>query len=635
VSDLSRFRDTFFQEAAEHLEAMESTLLSLNSGRADPDALNCIFRCAHSMKAGAGMFGFDAIRQFTHVLENLLDRMRNGEVAVSAARTELLLRSVDLLRKLLDGAARGETGTPPELGALLAELSATPIQPAETEYAIRFEPEPDLFRLGLDPFLVLSDLAGMGRILTVEADLSRLPPLAALEPDVCYLGWQLRLATSATVEEIRDVFAFVEDVATVSIEPAAGGATTPSPAVSKTVARAPAREGSIRVTSEKVDRLIDLVGELVIAQSMTAQIMNGFTADRLPRLQEAIADVDRYTRELQERAMRIRMLPIGSIFSRFPRLAHDTAQLLAKQVALQINGEETELDKSMVERITDPLTHLVRNAIDHGIETPEERRQAGKPPEGSLRLSAHYEGGNVIVQVSDDGRGLDTARIRAKAIERSLIGAGDELNDEQIHALVFRPGFSTAKTVSDLSGRGVGLDVVKQSVEAVNGTVAVHSMPGGGCEFRLKLPLTLAIMDGLLLKVGEQTYILPLVSIVESIRPRREQVHGMAGRGEVIVVRNEPLPLVRLHRIFRVPTEVEEPSRGLTVIVEHERRQLALLVDELLGQQQVVIKSLETNFRKVKGITGATILGDGRAALILDVAGIVEMSRAGRSSAAA
>lgn len=648
--DLSQFRETFFQEAAEHLQTMESGLLSLRPPDGDPEILNAIFRGAHSMKAGAGTFGFDVVGRFTHTLESLLDRMRSGEVGLSAKLTDLLLRSVDLLRALLDSAASGGTGVPPEMEELVAQLSGvrdggpdappkadTPVgerRRNSTEYAIEFEPGPEVFRLGLDPLLVLRDVAELGRVLSVEADLRRLPPVGELEPEECYLAWRIRLQTSAGEDEVRDVFAFFEGVAEVSVEAVAEHGAGPSdqPRLGE---RASSRETSIRVSSAKVDRLIDLLGELMIAQSVATQIMDGYTPDRLPHLQEAMTDIERYTLELQERAMRIRMLPMGTIFNRFPRLVHDTAQALGKDVELRIGGEETELDKGMVERIADPLTHLVRNAVDHGIELPEDRRGAGKPAQGLLRLSAFHQGGNVVIEVADDGRGLDTARIRRKGIERGLIAAEDDLTDEQIQALIFRAGFSTAERVSDLSGRGVGMDVVKRSVDALNGTVSLESAPGKGTCFRIRLPLTLAILDAMLLKVGEQTYVLPLVSIIESIQPRREHVRAIAGQGEVITVRGEPLPLLRLHRIFNVATEITDPARGLVVIIEHGSGEAALLVDEILGQQQVVVKSLETNFRKVEGITGATILGDGRAALILDVAEIMEMSRTGVRSAAA
>lgn len=635
--DLSRFRETFFQEAAEHLETMESALLSLRAGQSDGETLDAIFRAAHSIKAGAATFGFDAATRFTHVLESLLDRMRNGEIDRSAALVEVLLRAVDVLRLLVDAAAR-ESEPPAIWEELVNELDrvggarepakeAVAATPRETEYAIRFEPRPELLRLGLDPLLVLRDLAQLGS-LAATADLSRLPALESLDPETCYLGWRLRLETSAGLDRIHDAFAFVEDVATVAIEPVPAEVPTAISQPRLPTGPGAALRDTIRVSTEKVDRLIDLVGELVIAHSMAAQIMSGFSLDRLPQLEAAMTDLERHTRELQDRAMRIRMTPVGTIFSRFPRLVHDTGQALGKQVSLEISGEETELDKGVVEGIADPLTHLVRNAVDHGIETPAERLQAGKPAEGSLRLSAYHQGGNVIVEVQDDGRGLNTERIRAKGIERGLITAEEELSEEQVHALIFRPGFSTSDTVSDLSGRGVGMDVVKKSVEALKGAVTVNTGLGRGCTVRIKLPLTLAILDGLLLRVGEHTYVMPLVSIVESIRPRREQVRDMAGRGEVVVVRKEPLPLLRLGRMFHIPAEVDDPARGLVVIVEHEGRQLALLVDELLGQQQVVVKSLETNYRKVDGITGATILGNGRAALILDIAGLVAMSRA-------
>jgi len=639
--DLSQFRDTFFQEAGEHLGTMESELLSLRAGRADGETLNAIFRCAHSIKAGAGTFGFEAMARFTHVLENLLDRLRNGEMEASEALVELLLRAVDVLRALVDAAA--SQSAPPavweevigELDGALGRPAAVPAKPAapsaersgENEYDIAFEPAPEMFRLGLDPFLVLRDLAQLGT-LAAEADLGRLPPLETMDSQTCYLRWRLRLKTNAAMEQIRDAFAFVEDVAVISIQPAAApAAAAPVAEVQRTGLRAVAREVSLRVATAKVDHLIDLVGELVIAQSMAAQIMNGFSMARLAQLQAAMADIERYTRELQERAMRIRMMPVGTVFSRFQRLVHDTAQALGKQVSLEISGEETELDKSVVERIADPLTHLVRNAIDHGIETPAERQQAGKPPEGRLRLTAYHQGGNVIIEVSDDGRGLDTSRIRAKAIERGLIGAGEDLPEEQIQALIFRPGFSTADQISDLSGRGVGMDVVKKNVDALGGAVMLQTEWGRGATVRIKLPLTLAILDGLLLGVGAQTYVLPLVSIVESIRLRPEDVRNVAGCGDVITVRREPIPLVQLARIFNLG-QTGDAAGGLVVIVEHDARHWALEVDELLGQQQVVVKSLETNFRKVEGITGATILGDGRAALILDVAGIVAMSGA-------
>jgi two-component system chemotaxis sensor kinase CheA len=375
-----------------------------------------------------------------------------------------------------------------------------------------------------------------------------------------------------------------------------------------------------------VDELINLVGELVIAQSMTVEIANHFTPARLPELQAALNETGRNTRELQERVMAIRMLPVGSIFARLPRIVHDIAGANGKSIGLDWTGEETELDKGVLEGMMDPLTHLVRNAADHGIESRERRRAAGKPEQGAIHLHARHQGGNFLIEISDDGQGLNLARIREKAIERGLMTASEDLGPEQIQAFIFHPGFSTAEQISEVSGRGVGMDVVRKNVEALGGTVTLRSAEGKGTTIGIKLPLTLAVLDGQVVRVGDQTYVLPLVSIVESIQPSREQVRAVAGQGEVVMLRREPLPLLRLHRIFGVPTEVVEPSRGLVAVVEHENRRLALLVDELLNQQQVVIKSLQSNFHKVEGAMGATILGDGRVSLILDIAGLVELS---------
>ncbi len=652
--DLERFRDAFFQEAFEHLAELEAGLLRLEHAGTDSELLNSIFRGAHSIKGGAGTFGLDGTTRFTHVLESLLDRLRSGGIGVSRELTDLLLRAVDVLRQTLEAARAGgdDSELPEGAGAVLGEMTARcgvpeqapPEEPSEPDaapteavYQIRFEPGPELFRTGLDPLLVLRDLAQLGELLEVSAGVERLPALAELDPEVCHLAWKLRLHTTASIAAIRDVFAFVEDVAVVEIaaenapehtpQNAPATAAPPQPARSAASQGKPAGSASIRVPTEKVDQIINLVGELVIAQSMATQVMNNFTEARLGDLQVAVSELERYTRELQERVMRVRMLPIGTIFGRFPRLVRDTAAALGKQAALEMSGEDTEMDKGVVERIADPLMHLIRNAVDHGIETGADRMAAGKPEQGVIRLAASHQGGNVVIEISDDGRGLDARRIRAKAIERGLLGPEAELSDEQAVSIIFEPGFSTAATVSDLSGRGVGMDVVRKNVDALNGAVGVTSSPGRGTTVRIKLPLTLAILDGLCLRIGEQKFILPLAAIVESIRPLPGAVKTVAGRGETVLVRGEPVAMLRLHALFHVPDAETDPNQALLVIVEHEGRRLALLVDELLGQQQVVIKSLETHYRKVDGITGATILGDGRAALILDVAGIAQMAR--------
>jgi two-component system chemotaxis sensor kinase CheA len=472
-----------------------------------------------------------------------------------------------------------------------------------------------------------------------------------LAPEECYLSWAVRLSTDRNPDEIRAVFVFVEDSSQISIEatssiPDAGGATGGQPCVGEADAndQAPpakastplpsashhAEASSIRVSVEKVDELINLVGELVIAQSMVNQVLDRIPPEILPVMQGALTTMDRCTRDLQERVMSVRMVPLANVFRRFPRVVRDLAGALNKQIVVKITGEETELDRQMIEQIADPLTHLLRNAVDHGIETPEDRQQSGKPPEGTVALNAYHEGGNVVIEVSDDGRGLDRQRIRAKAVSQGLIRPEDDLSEAQVHELLFAPGFSTADKVTDVSGRGVGMDVVKRNVEALNGSVSIESSPGRGSTFRIRLPLTMAILDGLAASLGGDVYIFPLLSVIESLRPKAGEVKSIAGRGEMVMVHGNPAPLLRLHRIFHCPDAIADPTRGLVVIVEHQQNKLGILVDELLGQMQVVMKSIETNYEKVEGISAATILGDGQVAFILDVPGLCRLARRAR-----
>jgi two-component system chemotaxis sensor kinase CheA len=666
--DLSRFKAVFFEESAEHLETMERALLQLEE---DPslaaDLLGEIFRAAHSIKGSSGTLGFDDILRFTHAVETLLDKMRGGLAPVTPDAVDLLLRATDVMAELLD-VAKDESGrTPQAMGAVLAAVDAAiesveglnaagGVAPqgvvvdddleadgARRVWRIRFEPSPDLFRQGVDPLLVLRDLAGLGTVLRSDLDLDRIPAFAELESDTCHLGWTIDIETDEPLDEIRDVFAFAEYGARLDIDevPLAeqgslGGTPArsadgegPAEAVS-VVPRASrvAEQASIRVPVEKVDALINLVGEMVIGQSMIAEFLNGSGGlefdeagflERLARLREASAQMGRNTRDLQERVMAIRMVPIATTFQRFPRMVRDVAGALGKKVRVVLSGEETELDKGVVERIGDPLNHLVRNAVDHGLETAEDRRAAGKSETGELRLAAFTEGGNVVIEVKDDGRGLDLDRIRKKAIERGLIGPDDRPTTQQLQAMIFEPAFSTADKVSDLSGRGVGMDVVKRNVEALNGTIQISSEPGVGTCFRIKLPLTLAILDGLTLAIGRETLIVPLLSVVESLRPAREDVQTFQGRGEVVLLRGQAVPLLRLHRVLGLEAEITNPWEGIVVIVEHEGRRVAWLVDRLVSQQQVVVKSLDSNFQRVEHVMGATILGDGSVALILDV----------------
>lgn len=683
--DLSRFKDTYFEEASEHVATIESALLSLEEQAGDREVLDAIFRAAHSVKGGSGIFGLTAIGEFTHALESVLDRLREGELACTRDLVDLLLQANDVLRGLLASARTG-VAEPGERDAVLACLGqvlagATPAEAtsdvaaaacalpaaasaaspdivapivATPHWRVRFVPSRDLFRQGLDPIVLFRDLADLGSLVEVTLDDGFLPDHATFDAETCYLAWTFLIEANITESVLRDVFLFAEDGAVLEIarvDTAPPAITTPTAVAGAMVSATPvaspaerrvadrrvssdrrsgAEQASIRVATEKVDRLIDLVGEVVISQSMVATLIDTFTPERLLQLRDAVSVLARNTRELQERIMGIRMMPVGGVFARFPRVVHDIAGALGKDIQVVFEGEETELDKGVVEAIGDPLTHLVRNAADHGIELPADRVAAGKPAQGTIRLSAFTRGGNVVIEVADDGKGLDRARILEKAIAQGLVQPHEVLTDEQVHGLVFAPGFSTAAQVSSLSGRGVGMDVVRRNVQALNGTVALESAPGRGSVCRITLPLTLAILDGQSLTVGGGQYVLPITSIVESLRPRREDVQVIVGRGEVVLVRGEAVPLVRLHRLFGVPTDRTTPSTGIVVLVEHDGQRAALLGEELLGQQQVVIKSLDTHYRRTEGLMGATIMGDGSVALILDVPGLLRLAGQGR-----
>ncbi|HFE37019.1 MAG TPA: chemotaxis protein CheA, partial [Gammaproteobacteria bacterium] len=402
----------------------------------------------------------------------------------------------------------------------------------------------------------------------------------------------------------------------------------------KPAAKKPVDQGSIRVGIDKVDALINMVGELVITQSMLSQLGEDMDQSKIEKMQDGLGQLERNTRELQESVMRIRMLPISFAFQRFPRMVRDLSQKLGKEIELRLLGEQTELDKTVMEKIGDPLVHLVRNSIDHGIESPEEREAAGKPRMGVVELNAFHQGGNIVIEIDDDGKGIDKDVVLAKAIENGVVSENESLTDEQIYDLIFAPGFSTAKVVSDVSGRGVGMDVVKRNIRELGGNIEVKSTKGVGSKIIIRLPLTLAILDGQLIRVGKDTYIIPLVSIIESLQVRNEQVNGIAGQAELYKLRDEYVPIVRLHDVLNLKPDSEKLTDGLLVIVEGDGGQAGLFVDDLLGQQQVVIKSLETNFRPVEGVSGATILGDGTVALILDVAGLVKLSKQERIKAA-
>jgi two-component system chemotaxis sensor kinase CheA len=683
--DLSQFRQTFLLESADHIASMESELLELRSSPADIELLNSIFRAAHSIKGGAGSFEMTSLVRFTHSLENLLDRLRSLEIQATNEVIDILLRSVDVLRGLLDADADAPMSadameldeqiaglTPAESPTTVAtpEEALSPIEDGREIklYKVEFHPDRELFSSGTNPIVLLRNLAALGTVSCCHLHTENLPVLADLDPSQCYLSWTVELASRCAEAELREVFEFVEHLAEIRIScsdvlPQLDSSLAHNPSVVLDIANSPTpndrsrsaerrkapeadrrqssmrpvasgESGSIRVAIDKVDRLIDLVGELVIAHVMTAQMVEDFEPSCLPKLREAVVAMERNTRELHERVMAIRMLPVGTLFQRYARTVYDIAQSTGKQIRLELSGEETEIDKSMLELLGDPLVHLVRNAADHGIESAEKRKVAGKPEEGVITLRAFHRAGRIVIEISDDGAGIDTDRVRSKAIERGLIGPDSQLSNEQLQMLIFEPGFSTSEIVSDLSGRGVGMDVVKRNVQQLNGTVTLASEKGHGSTVSIELPLTLAILEGLLVRVGDRTLVLPLLSVIETVPLGDEQIVRVAEQGEVVVIREQSIPLLRLSRFLGLPQEKagagqapqQDSSRKLAVIVEAGKRKVGLVVDELLGQQQVVVKSLERNLHRVNGIMGATILGDGCVAPIIDVGGIAAMN---------
>ena len=646
---LAQFQQVFIEESLEGLDTMESSLLALDDG-SDGELVHTIFRAAHSIKGGAATFGFPEMSSFTHEAESLLDEVRSGKRAIDGSIIELLLRTVDCLRGMFARAQAGQPlndavaeGLRQELAAAMgrgAPAGSTQARRAADQadaWTVRFRPHAGMLAGGNEPLRLIRELAELGE-LTVVAEFDRLPAtLAALEPTECLLGWTISLNGPVKRADISAVFDWVEGECDLAIEAkhaaarpseapaqAAPAAAVADAGAARTQREASTESSSVRVSIDKIDGLINLVGELVITQSMLDTFRGEYDASRLALLEQGLAQLARHTRELQENIMGIRMLPIASVFNRFPRMVRDISQKLGKQVKLELVGEQTELDKTVLEKIGDPMVHLVRNAIDHGLETPDKRRATGKGDLGTLKLQASHRGGNIVVEVSDDGAGLNRDAIVAKAVERGLIANGEGLSDEAVADLIFQPGFSTAAVTTDLSGRGVGMDVVRRNVADLGGTVTIRSTQGKGSVFTITLPLTLAIIDGLTAAVGDERYIVPLVSIVESVQLKSEAVRSVAG-GELFRFRGEYLPVIRLHDVFACENAVNSIEQGLMVVVEGDGSRVGLFIDGLIGQQQAVVKSLEANYRRVQGVSGATILSDGSVALIVDIAGLVRL----------
>jgi two-component system chemotaxis sensor kinase CheA len=675
--DLTQFIPSFLEESFEGLELMESSLLNLEQG--DDETINSIFRAAHSIKGGAGTFGFNHVTEFTHLVETLLDEMRDGRRNIEQDDVELLLESVDCMRLLIEAIrdeqecdsekiAENSTRLEETLAssgngnteALLINVDDTTDNNTDiTRWQIKFIPEHHLVQTGNDPLLLFNALADLGEISLV-ADAKDLPALSDIDAEELYLSWQLTLCSNASEADIKEVFEWVEDeceliitkedhIPEVNVEEVIEANTldessqdeaanittpiedscpepTPKNTPDKPAGKSKNDLGSIRVGVDKVDSLINLVGELVITQSMLSELGNDFDLSKVERLNAGLEQLLQNTKELQESVMRIRMLPISFVFNRFPRLVHDLSKKTGKEIELILKGEQTELDKTVMEQIGDPLVHLVRNAVDHGIESAQVRLANGKPEKGSIVLDAFHQGGSICIEISDDGGGIDRQAVFNKALEKGLVDEKTTLSDSQVFDLLFEPGFSTAKEVSDISGRGVGMDVVKKNIQSLGGRIQVESEQGKGSTFRVNLPLTLAILDGQLVRVGKEVYIIPLITIVESLQPQKELINRVSGDMLLYRLREDNVPVIPIYQLFNIPCEFEHIESCLLVVVEADGQKIGLMVDDLLAQQQVVIKSLNDNYQQVQGVSGATILGDGSVAMILDVPGIIEMA---------
>ncbi len=634
--------DTFMQEAEELLVSIEQSALTLSGGEASAETIHELFRAFHNLKGSGAMCGLDAVAGFSHHVETLLDRVREGTVPVTPKLAEAVLAARDQLKLLLAAEQGGESvaaGSTDQLIAMLAELSgarapagtpaaqpAAPVEQArEQVWTIRFRPGLDLFACGGNPILLFRDLRKLGPC-EITAHTEKVPPLDQIQPDLCYLAWTVTLRTIADRNAIRDVFLFVEDQSELEIEPveAAPSSAEPAPRVRKPaadgVSKALAKESTVRVPSGRLDRLVNLVGELVMNQSRLTQAASQVAA---PELANPVQEIERLIAELRDDVLGIRMLPIGTLFGRFRRLVHDLSKELGKEVDLITQGAETELDKSILDQLGEPLVHLLRNSIDHGIETVAQRIERGKPQRGTIRLMAEHTGSDVVVSIEDDGGGIDREAVRARAIERQLIPADAHLNDKDVWNLLLLPGFSTARQVTNVSGRGVGMDVVKRQIDVLRGSLSISSKEGESTRISITLPLTLAIIDGLLVQLGRDQFIIPMAAITENVELHRAERLRNNGRN-VVAVRGDLVPYIDLRQAFRV--EGDAPPIEKIVIVRHEDQRVGIVVDRVLGTHQTVIQSLGRFFRGIKVVSGATIMGDGRVALILDICAVVRFA---------
>lgn len=644
ASSVERFRQSFREEAREIVVELEATLLELHQSPSDPELVGKAFRGLHTIKGSGSMFGFDVLAAFTHELENAFDSVRTGTIGVIPELIDLTLAALDQIRLMIEDGDGRDSSDSVKSESILNRVRGLcgegvkrenwhhPLEPANSNssdsvashhWQIRFAPGPELMRDGTNPLLLLKELGQLGTA-QIKADLSALPPLNEIDPERCYIRWDVTLTTESDADAIRDIFIFVEDSCELTISPIAqevpDAAKAQQTGLEEQRSGSPGRRpydkpdnaSSIRVPAAKLDQFVDLVGELVTVQARLGEL-----AIRLdePDVAAVSEEIERLTSALRESSMNVRMLPIRSTFERFRRLVHDLARDLHKEVELTIAGADTELDKTIIDQLADPLMHLIRNSMDHGIEDAASRAAAGKAPTAQIHLSARYSGANVLVAVSDDGAGINAEAVRSRAIERGLIAAEAALSEAETFALIFEPGFSTAKQITDVSGRGVGMDVVRQRVEALRGSIEVASKPGAGTTVTLRLPLTLAIIDGLLVSVGQAHFVLPLANTLECIELTSEEITRANGK-HVVNVRGEIIPYIRLRQHFNIRSQ--RPEREQIMVVETDEGRYGFVVDRVLGDCQTVIKNLGRLYRNVQIVSGATILGNGSVALILD-----------------
>ena len=685
MDSMAAIRDTFFQECEEQLGELETGLQAMEDGSADNETVNAVFRAVHSIKGGAGAFKLDRLVKFAHVFETTLDRIRNGQLQPTVPIMKSMLRAADVLADLVTFSRDGGAFDDSRSHEVIAELSAhceekaqakaeepeeadnnpfaalgwepvaLSLEPSVNEYVIAFKPKPELYAKGNETTRLMRELARLGS-LTVHCETADVPLLANLDPEQSYLSWRATLRSEQDLATVQAVFEFVDGDCHLDIEavePAPEVAVEPAPepqaaaveelkvvaegpkaapiareaAKPEAAAAANAAQNTIRVDLDRVDRLINLVGELVINQAMLTQRVLEAGAVKNASIATGLDDLEHLTREIQESVMAIRAQPVRPLFQRMARIVREVADATGKNVRLKTEGEGAEVDRTVIERLADPLTHMIRNAVDHGLERPEARTASGKPAQGEVRLSAAHKSGRVVIEIADDGRGIDRARVKAIAIKKGLIAADAQLTDSEIDNLLFLPGFSTAETVSAISGRGVGMDVVKRSIQALGGRISITSRPGLGSTFSMSLPLTLAVLDGMVVKVADQTLVVPLNSILETMKPKGGEVYGLGPDSQVIGIRGGFTPLIDVGYELGFRAERADPMSGVTLLIETEGGvRSALMVDAIQDQRQVVIKSLEANYGHVEGIAAATILGDGRIALILDTDAIVNAS---------